>query len=129
MDRSLFSVNLPRENTRGDGFHTEMPEHHRAGRLGGKESPQTRQRGVVKKRKHISQGFRTAAAADTALWTAMCSYLDESRDETTVVWAKAHAEDGGAKTNDHEKQNKKADNNAENNLKKPTHPLAPPCIE
>ena len=30
-----------------------------------------------------------------------------------VTWVKAHAEQGGAETNDHEKQNKKADEDAE----------------
>ena len=83
------------------------------------DSPQTRQRGGGKKCKHIGQGFRTAAAADADLSTAMCSYLDEWGDETTVSWVRAHAEDGGAQTNDHEKQNKKAGDDAE---KVYTHP-------
>ena len=81
--------------------------------MGRKDSPHTRQRGVVKKCKHISQGFRNAAAADADLWTAMCSYLGEWRGETTISWVKAHAEDDGAKTNDHENQNKKAGDDAE----------------
>ena len=45
---------------------------------------------------------------------AMCSYLGEWRDETAISWVKAHAEDGGAKTTDHEKQNKRADDDTEN---------------
>ena len=49
----------------------------------------------------------------------MCSYLDESRDKTTISWVKAHAEDGGAKANDHENPNKRADDDAENAY---THP-------
>ena len=69
--------------------------------------------GVVKKCKHISRGFRAAASADADLWAAMRSYLDEWRGETTISWVKSHAEDGGAKTNDHEVQNKKADECAE----------------
>ena len=43
----------------------------------------------------------------------MCFYLDEWRDETTVTWVKSHEGDGGAKTNDHEVQNKKSDDDAE----------------
>ena len=69
--------------------------------------------GVVKKCKHISQGFRTMAAADADLWKAMCTYLDEWRGETTISWVKAHAEGGGAITTDHEQQNKRADDDAE----------------
>ena len=69
--------------------------------------------GVVKRCQHISSGFRTAASADADLWTAMCSYLDEWRDETTISWVKSHAEEGGAKTTEHEVQNKKADEDAE----------------
>ena len=51
--------------------------------------------------------------ADTELWMAMCTYLGEWRDETTVSWVKTHAEDGGAKTSEHEQQNKRADDDAE----------------
>ena len=69
--------------------------------------------GGVKKCKHISRGFRTTTTTDADLWMAMCSYLDEWRGETEISWVKAHAEDGGAKTNDHEKQNKRADDDAE----------------
>ena len=43
----------------------------------------------------------------------MCTYLDEWRGETTISWVKSHAEDGGAKTNDIEVQNKKADGGVE----------------
>ena len=43
----------------------------------------------------------------------MCLYLNEWRDETTISWVKTHAEDGGAKTNAHEEQNKKADDDTE----------------
>ena len=43
----------------------------------------------------------------------MCTYLDEWRDEATVSWVKAHAEDGGPKTSEHEQQNKRADDDAE----------------
>ena len=39
---------------------------------------------------------------------AICTYLYKRRDETTVSWVKAHAEDAGAKTSEHEQQNKRA---------------------
>ena len=68
---------------------------------------------MVKNCKHISLGFRHAAAADANLWTAVCLYLNEWRDETTISWVKSHAEDGGAKTNNHKEQNQKADDDAE----------------
>ena len=43
----------------------------------------------------------------------MCSYLGEWRDESTISWVKSHAKDGGAKTNAHEVQNKRADDDAD----------------
>ena len=68
------------------------------------------------------EGLRTAAAADEGLWAAMCSYIDEWRDEATILSVKAHADNGGANTNDHEKHNKRADGDAE---KAYTHPDSP----
>ena len=58
-------------------------------------------------------GLRNTAAADADLWAAMRTYLDEWRDETTVSWVKSYTEDGGAKTSEHEQQNKRADDDAE----------------
>ena len=69
--------------------------------------------GVVKTCKHISRGFKIAAAAGADLWTAMCFYLGEWRGEMTISWVKSCKEDGGAKTNEHEQQNKRADDDAE----------------
>ena len=62
---------------------------------------------VVKKCRHTCRNFRATTTADAGLWKAMSAYLDEWRDEATISWVKAHAEDSGAVTNDHEKQNKK----------------------
>ena len=74
---------------------------------------------MVQKCEHNSLGFRTAASAGADLWVAMRSYLDEWRGETTISWVKSHVEDGGAKTNDHEVQNKKADDDAEKSYAHP----------
>ncbi len=43
----------------------------------------------------------------------MRRYLDEWGHMTKVFWVKAHAEEGGKKTTCHEKQNKLADDSAE----------------
>ena len=56
----------------------------------------------------------------------MSSYLGEWRDETTISWVKSHAEDGGVRTNDHEEQNKKADDDAEQAY---AHPDSDECSE
>ena len=63
------------------------------------------------------QGLRATTAADAGIWKALSAYLNEWRDETTISWVKAHAEDGGAVTNDHEKQNKEADGDNEDAYK------------
>ena len=69
--------------------------------------------GVLKKCRHISHDMKTETTAAADLWVAMCTYLEEWKGETTISWVKGRAEKGGAKTNDHETQNKKADENAE----------------
>ena len=43
-------------------------------------------------------------------------YPGEWRDETKIPWVKAHMEDGGAKTTDHEQQKKSADDDAGKSL-------------
>ena len=43
----------------------------------------------------------------------MAKHPAERRDMTKIQWVKAHAEEGGAKTNTHEEQSKRADEDAE----------------
>ena len=68
-------------------------------------------------------GFRDTTAADAGLWEAMDTYQCKWGDMTTVSWVRAYAEEGGVETNDHEKQNKKADTGAEGAYAHPDPPL------
>ena len=73
--------------------------------MGGGNPLQTRQRWSGKKNAGTSDvafGPRRPPTLQD-LWKAMPIYLDEWRGEKTISWVKAHAEDGGAVTNDHEK--------------------------
>ncbi len=69
--------------------------------------------GVVKKYGRMGRGFRIATAADADLWAGMRQYFREWGHVTKVFWVKAHAEKDGKKTTCHEKQNKLADDSAE----------------
>ena len=69
------------------------------------------------------QGLRATTAADAGIWKALSAYLNEWRDKMTISWVKALAEDGGAVTNDHENENKKADEDAGGACKHPDTPI------
>ena len=86
--------------TRANGWAGEM--HHRLDN-----------EGVVKKCQHLDRGFRATTSSDADLWEVMAEYQAEWRDVTKISWVKASAEKGGAKTNAHERQNKRADEDAE----------------
>ena len=52
----------------------------------------------------------------------MAAYLVGWSDVTQVSWVKAHAREGGAKTNAHGKLNKRADEDAEKAYARPDSP-------
>ena len=43
--------------------------------------------------------------------------------QTTISWVKSYAEDGGAVTNNHEKRNQRADEDAEDTYQHPDTPV------
>ena len=57
---------------------------------------------MAKKCRHIGRDFRATTTADADLWKTISVYLNEWRDNTTILWVKAH-----------ETQNKKADEDAD----------------
>ena len=61
-------------------------------------------------------------SSDADIWEAMADYQVEWRDMTKILLVKAHAGEGGATKNAHEKQNKEADEDAE---KAYAHPDSP----
>ena len=69
--------------------------------------------GIVKKCQHLDSGFRATTPSDADLWKIMTEYQGTWHEVTKISWVKGHAEKGGAKTNDHEKQNHTADAQAE----------------
>ena len=91
----------------------------RANRWTGEVHHRLDNEGVVNKCRYLDRGFRATTSADADLWKAMQTYQEQWGRVTTISWVKAHAEDGEAKTNSHEQQNKKTDDDAENAYAQP----------